>query len=187
MKIMIDAGHGYETIGKQTPDGMKEYAFNRSVADYLKNYLKGYEDTYIYFAHSDQVDVPLIERTNKAKALSVDLYISIHANAAGPGDWHPACGIETYIYSSKPTKALALAQRIQIDLVSVTGLKNRGIKTADFHILRYTKCPSILIECGFMTNRREATLLKSEAYRKTCASSIGTSIVQAFRLDKKKS
>lgn len=185
MKIMIDAGHGYQTHGKQTPDGMKEYIFNRSVAAHLKNYLKGFKDIYVYFAHSDLEDVPLRERTNKANTLTVDLYLSIHANAAGSGDWHAAKGIETYIYLSKPSEALALANCIQLDLVSVTGLKNRGIKTAEFHVLRYTQCPSILIECGFMTNHREAALLKSEIYRKTCANSIGKSIVQFYRMAKK--
>lgn len=185
MKIMIDAGHGYQTLGKQTPDGMKEYIFNRSVAAHLKNYLKGFKDTYVYFAHSDHEDVPLRERANKANTLSVDVYLSIHANAAGSGGWHAAKGIETYIYSSKPREAFALANCIQLDLVSATGLKNRGIKTAEFHVLRYTKCPSLLIECGFMTNHREAALLKSEIYRRTCATSIGTSIVQFYSLTKK--
>ena len=184
MKIMIDAGHGYKTPGKSSPDGLKEYEFNRSVAEYLKDSFTDY-DTDLFFAHSDSYDVPLEERTNRANSLGVKLYISIHANAAGNGDWHKASGIESYIHTSKPAEALSLATKIQGNLISSTGLYDRGIKTADFHVLRETKMTAVLIECGFMTSANDIKLLKSEHYRKQCAQAIAKAIIACYSLRRK--
>ena len=182
MKIVIDAGHGYNTPGKQSPDGMKEYEFNRETAAFTKQYLEKTEDFTVHFVHEDGRDVPLSERIRKAHALGADLYISIHANAAGTGDWHEANGIETYVYSGRPKESLSLAEMVQHDLAKATQLKSRGVKTANFQVLRETKCPAILIECGFMTNQEEAALLKTKAYRKTCGESIAKSILTHYKL-----
>ncbi|AIE61317.1 N-acetylmuramoyl-L-alanine amidase [Bacillus methanolicus] len=184
MKIMLDAGHGYSTEGKRSPDGLREYEFNRAVANYARDLLQDYENVAIYFAHSDQKDVPLQERTDKANKLKVDCYAAIHANANG-NNWNDAGGIETYVHISKPLEATKLAKKIQHNLVVSTGLRDRGVKTADFHVLRETNMTAVLIECGFMTNRQEAKLLRSDTYRKTCAKAIVKSIADHFDLKKK--
>lgn len=185
MIIVLDAGHGYQTAGKQSPDGMREYEFNREVAQYVKDYLANYADTTVHFVHKDTRDVPLKERTMRANALKADLYVSIHANAFGSKGWNEANGIETYVYETKPKKALALAAKVQAALVQSANLKNRGVKTANFQVLRETHCPSILIECGFMTNKREAALLKSTPFRQKCGQAIAKSIIEYFKLQKK--
>lgn len=113
MKIMLDAGHGYNTAGKASPDGMREYEFNRACAAYAKAFLEGYQNVTVYYAHSDQTDVPLQQRTNSANNLKVDFYVSIHANAYGTS-WNNASGIETYVYITKPPVALAAAQKYKI-------------------------------------------------------------------------
>ncbi len=182
MIIILDAGHGYQTAGKQSPDGMREYAFNREVAQYVKDYLSNYLDIKIHFVHEDTRDVPLKERTMRAKALKADLYVSIHANAFGTNGWNEANGIETYVYVTKPKEALALAEKVQSALVQNTSLKNRGVKTANFQVLRETHCPALLIECGFMTNKKEATLLKSTTFRKKCGQAIAKSMIDYYKL-----
>lgn len=185
MIIILDAGHGYQTAGKQSPDGMLEYECNRIVAQYVKEYLANCLDTTVYFVHEDTRDVPLKERTMKANAYKADLYVSIHANAFGSGGWNEANGIETFVYKTKPKEALALAEKVQAALVQSTGLKNRGVKTANFQVLRETTCPSILIECGFMTNKQEAALLKSDSFRKKCGQAIANSIIEFYQLQQK--
>jgi N-acetylmuramoyl-L-alanine amidase len=184
MKIMLDAGHGYNTSGKRSPDGMREYEFNRAAAAYAKAFLEEYQNVTVYFAHSDQTDIPLQTRTNSANSLNVDIYVSIHANAFGTG-WNDAGGIETYVLSTKYPVAYGLAQKVQRQLILETGLKDRGVKTADFHVLRETKMDAILIECGFMTNPEEIKLLRSETYRRTVADAIVKAIAQQFGLVKK--
>ena len=185
MIIILDAGHGYKTPGKQSPNGMHEYEFNREVALFIKDYLTQYHVTSIHFVHDDTRDVPLKERTKTANELQADLYVSIHANAFGSGNWHEASGIETYIYETKPKESLALAEKVQNKLVKSTKCKNRGIKAANFQVLRETKCPAILIECGFMTNKQEAALLKTTSFRKTCGQAIASSIIEHYQLQKK--
>ncbi|OMP68273.1 N-acetylmuramoyl-L-alanine amidase [Domibacillus epiphyticus] len=175
MKIAIDAGHGWNTPGKRSPDGMREYEFNRETALFLRNELAAD----ILFVHHDSRDVPLSERVKKANEADADLFVSIHANAFGEG-WTSAHGIETYVYTSRPPKAMKIAQSVQKELISATGRRDRGVKTADFYVLRKTKMPAILIEAGFMTNREEAALLQSVNYRKTCARAIAAGIHRIF-------
>ncbi|RFU63902.1 N-acetylmuramoyl-L-alanine amidase [Peribacillus glennii] len=176
MKVMLDAGHGYQTPGKRSPDGMKEYDFNRAVAAYAKLFLDKHKGVEVYFSHSDKEDVPLHKRAALANSIGVDIFISIHANAFGDGTWNNACGIETFVHTSKPKQAISLAKKIQSTVTAMTGLPDRGVKTANFQVLRETKCPAVLVECGFMTNRQEAKLLQSNHYRKLCAKAITISI-----------
>ncbi|KKI92829.1 cell wall hydrolase [Bacillus sp. SA1-12] len=186
MKMMIDAGHGYETPGKRSVDGMREYEFNRAVAEEMKDQLALYEGVSVLYSHSDRRDVPLSERTAKANREHVNLFVSIHANAHWNGrEWTSAAGIETYVYLSKPRTAYQLAKNVQACLVKHTYRKDRGVKTANFHVLKETKMTAILVECGFMTNKTEASLLRSAAYRLTCARAIVTGIVTTYNLKKK--
>jgi len=183
MKIMLDAGHGYQTKGKQTVDGMKEYEFNRAVAYFAKQILMKFQEVKVFFPHSDDRDVSLKRRTYIANKLNVDLYVSIHANAYGDGkSWNDANGIETYIHPSRPKEAEELAKLIQRKLVTFTGRKDRGVKTADFHVLRETKMTAVLCECGFMTNQEEAKLLKTEEYQMKCAQAIAQAIIEYYQL-----
>lgn len=184
MKIMLDAGHGFNVPGKRSPDGMQEYEFNRVAASYAKQFLETYQNVTVYFAHSDEKDVPIKERTDSANRINVDAYVSIHANAYGT-TWNDARGIETYVYPTRPSESVELAQKIQNHLILATGLRNRGVKTADFHVLRETNMTAVLIECGFMTNQEEARLLRSDAYRKTCADAIVKGIAEQYNLVKK--
>jgi len=189
MRIVIDAGHSYDTPGKRSPDGsLREYQFNSAVARYVADtLLHGYEGVEILMTHDDRRDVPLKERTDKANAWKADLFVSIHANAAGDGGWNSAQGIETYVYTTRPAAAVKLAEVVQRNLVQTTGRPNRGVKTANFHVLRETKMPAILVECGFMTNREECELLKSDAYRRKCAEAIVAGIVETYGLKPKQS
>lgn len=183
MKIMLGAGHHYSTAGKGFGE-LKEYDFNRAVANYAKGMLLNYEGVTVYFAHSDSRDVPLQERTDNANKLNVDVYVDIHANAYGT-TWNNAEGIETFVYPSKPKEAMSLAAYTQNHLIRETGRRNRGVKTANFHVLRETKMTAILVECGFMTNKEENALLRSEDYRKKCATAIVKGLVDQYKLKKK--
>ena len=187
VKIVLDAGHGYNTPGKRTPDGsMREWQFNSAVASLIESALKNYENVEVLRVddRTGKTDVPLKTRTDKANAWKANVYISIHANAAGSG-WNEANGIETYVYISKPKEAYELAKVVQDKLVKATGRRNRGVKTADFHVLRETKMAAILCECGFMTNKEEASLLKSDSYRQKVANAIVEGLAAFYKLKKK--
>ncbi|WKA55935.1 N-acetylmuramoyl-L-alanine amidase family protein [Planococcus shixiaomingii] len=175
MKIMIDSGHGPETKGKRSPDGrLREFHFNSQVADEAKKQLMACGHTVI-FSHLPDRDVPLHERTALANRLKVDLFVSIHANAWGTA-FNASNGIETFTYLNSPAQTKRLGSFIHQALLLSTGRKDRGQKQADFAVLRDTRMPAVLIECGFMTNLEELALLKSEAYRKRCARAIAFGI-----------
>jgi N-acetylmuramoyl-L-alanine amidase len=186
MKIVLDAGHGHDTPGKRTPDGMREYEFNRMTAHYAKHKLLTYEEVEIVYSHDDLRDVSLSERSNLANRLNAAAFVSIHANAFGTGSWNMVQGIETYVPAVYSPPSNILAAHVHTQLIQVTGRRDRGIKTADFHVLRETKMASILCECGFMTNMEEAQLLKSERYRKMCGEAIAGGVAAYFTLKEKK-
>jgi N-acetylmuramoyl-L-alanine amidase len=174
-KIMIDAGHGPNTAGKRSPDGtLREFSFNSAVADLVKNYLTE-EGFTIIFSHKTQEDVSLEARSKLANSLIVDAFVSIHANAFG-SDWNNANGIETFVYPAASKESLTLATLVQNSLINACNRADRGVKKANYAVLRETRMPAILIECGFMTNREEASLLMKKSYRVQCAKAIAFAI-----------
>ncbi|SDO33233.1 N-acetylmuramoyl-L-alanine amidase [Psychrobacillus sp. OK028] len=176
MKIMLDAGHGPNTIGKRTIDGkMKEFEFNEVVAQLVTNELSTFGITVMH-SHDKKRDVPLNERTKVANNMRVDAFISIHANAFGT-TWNNVSGIETFTYTKPSEQSIILASLIQNALCSITARTNRGVKKADFAVVRDTKMPAVLVECGFMTNKQEAILLQSKDYRMRCAKAIAFAIL----------
>ncbi|QEY22392.1 N-acetylmuramoyl-L-alanine amidase [Psychrobacillus sp. AK 1817] len=175
MRIILDAGHGPETAGKRTPDGkMKEFEFNSAVTRLVKKELDN-TGIVVIFSHSDDVDVPLRERTSLANKLKVQAFISIHANAYG-SNWNEVNGIETYTYLKPSADSILLAKHIQESLCISVERKNRGVKQKNLAVVRDTIMPAVLVECGFMTNKEEARLLQSEEYRLKCAQGIATGI-----------
>lgn len=198
LKIVLDAGHFPNTAGKRTPDdSMREYHFNSRVANILGDMLQEYEGVEILFTHSDDREVPLTERVQKALDWGADVFISIHANAYGAG-WNTVTGIETYTTTVEDIPSTVLAMAIQSQLIEDTDRRDRGVKKADFTVLwggsnvelarryRQTVKARILVEYEFMTNKESAELLKSETYRKQCAKSTLTAFLKVYNLTKKK-
>lgn len=186
MKIMLDAGHGINTPGKRSPDGsLREFEFNSAVAILTKSLLLEYQDVVVIFSHdpTGKIDIPLVDRVAKAKEEKVDAVISIHGNAYGD-DWNEANGIETYISMDHlPFTELQLASHIQNHLIRETGLKNRNVKRGNLYMTKVSNLiPSVLVECGFMTNKEECELLKSNSYREKVAQAIVNGIVEQFKL-----
>lgn len=182
-KVAIDDGHGMETAGKRTPtmpDGtvMKENEFNRRVAQLLAVYLVRCGIDVLMVAPND-VDTPLSVRTDTANKAKANFYISIHANAM-TGSWGTARGIETFHYTKASEGSKRAAEIIHKHLLAGTKLPDRGVKSADFYVLRETSMPSVLVECGFMDNLEEAKLLVTEAYRAECALEIAKGICEYF-------
>lgn len=177
--VIVDAGHGKETLGKRSPNGvLREYAWNRDCAKVLiewVNHIPFFEAYYITPEENEE-DVPLktrVERANNIyKTYSKDynvLLISIHCNAFGDGvTWNKAHGWS--IYTSKGfTESDSIATAIHSAAVAKFGKKNVGSDMSDgdpdfeenFYILRKTICPAVLIEHFFMTNREDYEYLIS--------------------------
>lgn len=186
VKIMLDAGHDINTPGKRALDGsMREFEFNRDTAVKTADMLLAYENVEIIFSHNflDGIDQSLDYRVGLANQLNVDVVLSIHANAGVTS----ARGIETYVHLNAPAQTARLGDIIHTELARVTKEEtlNRGLKRADFQILRDTKMDAVLVECGFMTNAQDLAWLKSEAYRKDVATGLTNGLAIFFGLKKK--
>ena len=186
VKIVLDAGHGSNTPGKRCPDdSMREFEFNNAVVKQAKKLLTAYSDVDVLFTHdvTGKVDVPLETRVTKAVNWGGDCLISVHANAFG-SDWNEAHGFESFVYDSG-SKSLVLQSALHTRLLEATNIKDRGKQTAQFYVLSGKNLPSVLVECGFMTNKVEASFLKSNNYRNKCASAIVEALVAVYKLKKK--
>lgn len=145
-RLCFDYGHGGEDPGA-TYNGRKEsndvLSIGRAVAVEVRRH-----GVVVDEIRTSDATVNLNYRSSFENRNNYDYFISFHRNAFKP---EQARGVETYTYLSASTKAKALAEKIQAGLVSV-GLFNRGVKTANYHVLRETRCPAVLIEIGFIDN-----------------------------------
>jgi len=116
------------------------------------------------------VFIPLPTRVAIANAHPGASFVSIHFNCASRAG---ANGIETYYYRSDSAN---LAQSIHRNVVSGAPSENRGIRRRGFYVLRKTSIPSVLVECGFLTNPTEGSLALSASYRQTLAAQIARGI-----------
>lgn len=185
MLVAVDAGHGHNTAGKRCPDdSMREHDFNGNVATKVCNILNqnGIE-TYRSDDITGETDIPLKTRTDNINSKKANICVSIHANAF-TGEWNDANGIETYIIA-RGGEAEKIAIIVQRKLIETTGRKDRGVKVGNLHMCRETNMPAILCECGFMDNREEAELLKSEEYRQKCAEAIAEGILEYLNINPK--
>lgn len=178
VKIAIDAGHGSNTSGKRTPTGYREHWANVKVASYFAKAMDRCGISYIKTGWNDDnatddVNTSLSTRQKQIKTAKCDYSISFHFNASGNGKtYNTAQGIETLISNKSVGDSLKMANTIHKYLIQGTSQKNRGVKTQSLAMCNCgvmgTKA-SILIECAFMTNQYEESLMKSDSFCNECA------------------
>ncbi|HAF76180.1 MAG TPA: N-acetylmuramoyl-L-alanine amidase [Maribacter sp.] len=162
-RIIIDVGHGGKDAGAIGINGIQEKDVVLSIANAilkLNNDLEKPLD--IYLTRYKDTLISLSDRTKLAKALKADLFVSLHCNHSDNPD---ARGIEVYVakaMSKYSDNATWLAFQLRDDLNKNLGFESRGVKFANFQVLRETVeyCASILLELGFMSNEDEARHLK---------------------------
>ncbi|MBI5230968.1 MAG: N-acetylmuramoyl-L-alanine amidase [Coriobacteriales bacterium] len=111
-------------------------------------------------------------RCDVASSAGVDLFVSIHCNGASSS---AANGTEDWASQGDPL-GRELAGYVQRSVVKATSLRNRGSFTGEFYVLRWSNMPAILVENAFITNPREARLLKSPSFRSRLAGGIANGI-----------
>ncbi len=185
IKIGLDAGHGLNTAGKQTPDGIKEWLINDKVRDKVVSFLSAYDCEFIHTDNNEgNTDESLSIRLEKYINAGVAAFVSIHHNAF-TGDWNGATGVEVYT-DNKPTNAdLRLADCIYGRLVNNTGLKGRGIKKADFKVIKQDQIPAVLCEGGFMDGTNDYKVITSDAGQTAYAKAVAEGLIEFLGLKKK--
>jgi N-acetylmuramoyl-L-alanine amidase len=187
LKLVLDAGHGLNTPGKRTPDGEHEWSFNNKQLLACQNYLSDYEGFDILRVDdpTGKRDVPLSERTDKSNKFGADAYVSFHNNALR-FNWGNHHGMETFSYVGSNPKSEKLQKAIHKHLIKATKNNDRGMKEANFHVLRETKnCAAVLTESFFMDSTHDIKKLRSDAYLKSTGEAIAKGIVECYGLKAK--
>src|SRR5437879_5280097 len=167
--VVIDAGHGGFDRGGIPGQRVAEKTMTLDVAQRLKEVLTAYGYRVVMTRDSDFF-VPLGTRVAIANSYRNAIFVCIHFNAARRGS---ASGIETYFYSSQ---SLPLASAIHYYVAGGAPSSNRGVRRRGFYVLRKTTVPSVLVECGFLTNATEANYAQSAAYRQKLAEEIARGV-----------
>ena len=195
MKILIDPGHGIDTPGKRSPDGLfREYLWNRQVADLiLEGLVSAGVDASLVVTETN--DVSLRNRVNRVNTIcnrlgaSNVLLVSIHANAAGNGSaWMNAKGWSCYTSKGK-TKSDQVAECLYDAFEEE--FQDRKIRKdmsdgdrdweENFYVLQKSKCPAVLLENFFYDNREECAWMLQEETKKRIASAAVKGIIKYIK------
>ncbi len=208
-RIVLDPGHGGHDLGTTGPTGLHEKDLVLDVTLRLGALIEERMGAEVVYTRTEDVFVPLEERTALANRSRADLFLSIHANSsrlravAGPETFYlnltssrddlevaarenAANGqnifelqtlLQKIATQDKVQESSEFASRMQRALhaeaaKSTRALRNRGVKKAPFVVLIGAKMPSILTEIGFLSNAREESLLKRDAYRQRIAEAL---------------
>ena len=186
MRVLIDAGHGIDTLGKRSPDGaFREYLWNREVSELLYGLLEenGYD---VDMVVTETNDIPLktrVRRVNEVCSLlgaKNVLLLSIHSNACGNGEsWMNARG-----WSAYTTKGVTESDKVASCLYDAfeEEFTDRKIRKdlsdgdadweEDFYIIKKASCPAVLLENFFYDNKEECQWLLLEESKKRIAKAI---------------
>lgn len=171
--VILDNGHGINTPGKCSPDkSLKEYKWNREFVDKLIPLLEN-EGYTVFKIVTEDKDISLSERANRANKIITKhgagncVFISVHVNAAGNGNWMNATGWEVYstkgkTNSDKLAECLCnacLEENVKLRKDTSDGDKD---KESNFTVIYKTNCPAVLTENLFMDSKTDLEILKSE-------------------------
>ena len=162
MIIGLDMGHTLSGAGTGASGYVEETVKNREVGNRLMAMLREKGHTVINCT-VDTSSNDLYDRTCKANAQRLDLFVSLHLNAFKTTE-NPM-GVETYIYNGAyngKEANRAKAQAIQSALVQDIGWIDRKVKEANYYVLRETVAPAVLVELGFCDSREDMNKWNTE-------------------------
>jgi len=192
-RVMLDPGHGGKDPGTRgNVLKQEEKTVMLALAKQLQAELvrRGYE---VALTRDSDQTLDLSRRPALAAQWGADVFVSLHANYVGTASVR---GVETFRLTPRGTlssygnntnsatrpgnacdrRNARLAYEVQKALVGATGAPDRGVRQANFQVLREATCPAILVETGFMSNAQEERLLGSAAYRSKIANGIADGI-----------
>jgi N-acetylmuramoyl-L-alanine amidase len=171
--ICIDPGHGGSDSGAVGPTGLTEKSVDLDIALRLKNKLvgSGYK---VIMTRSTDITKSMDERIAFANTGKADIFISVHNNSFVTPS---ANGTETYYCTTSPAPSASLASKLQKRVVEQIKAYDRGVKSANFYVLKNTKMTSALVEGVFISNPAEEQKLKDGGFRDKIATGIFNGIV----------
>lgn len=196
--VVIDPGHGGVDPGTRTARFLEEKRLTLDLGKRLRLKLQACGVKAVLTRDRDAF-VALEERCGIASHEKADLFLSIHLNASRD---LATSGVETYIvpaagypstadaidgrHLARPVPCpgnrndganLILAYYVHRGVLSQTRAEDRGVRRAHFYVIRNAQCPAALVECGFLSNVREAAHLADESYRDQVAEGLARGIL----------
>ncbi|WP_231701808.1 stage II sporulation protein D [Crassaminicella thermophila] len=175
--IVLDPGHGGDnTEDVVGPTGLREKDVNLSISLKLAKLLRD-AGAEVYETRTEDVYVPLSKRADLANKVRPHFFLSIHQNSfANPN----ISGSEIYHYRGDREGEI-LAGFILEELWEELGTIRRGVKTADFYLLREVRCSVLQIETAFITNLEEEKKLRDEKFQYRVAEAIAKGLMKYYR------
>lgn len=159
IKVFIDPGHGGHDPGAIGVNS-KEAENVLKVALSLEKKLSvlGYD---VKLSRRTNVFVSLNDRAKMANDWGADIFLSLHDNSAVN---KTTTGFETFVFngSNVSPNSIKLQQHVHKSIISGIGLRDRGMKRANFAVVRLTNMPAILIEYGFISNLSDEKVIAFE-------------------------
>ncbi|MHC6178484.1 N-acetylmuramoyl-L-alanine amidase family protein [Clostridium sp. JNZ X4-2] len=182
--IVIDPGHG--GIDKGTSYGnMYEKNLTLKIARYAASYLKN-KGSVVFLTRNKDKLLGLDEIGDKANSSYADVFVSIHVNSLNDKGFG---GITTLYYDVngyQKDERIKLARAVEKESVKSDNWENRGIKRQNLAVLRYSKIPGVLVECGFITNSQDRIRLSNEDVLKRLGQNISNGIIDYLNENNKK-
>lgn len=184
--IVIDPGHGGRDPGKVGVNNALEKDVNLAIAMKLKNLLEQ-NDIKVVMTRSEDIGLYSESDSNKKRAdlnarvqairdSNADLAISIHQNSFTE---EYVKGAQVFYHSeSQQGKQLAELLQSQIVKTIADGNHRKAKSNSNYYMLTKTDCPLVIVECGYMSNIREAALLLDDNYQEKMAYAIHLAILR---------
>jgi len=169
--VAIDPGHGGKDPGAIGATGLVEKDVVLDVGLRLREALHRQSVRTVMTRETD-VFVDLADRVAIAMRSGATVFVSVHANATTRGVIR---GVETYYLRPH---SLLLATWVQEELGRSLGIPDRGVRTANFKVLRDSPVPAVLVEVGYLTNVEDEALLRTAAFRQRAAEAIARGVAR---------
>ncbi len=170
--IIIDAGHGGVDHGAKVDE-----LYEKDVVEQISKKIFEKHDpskVEIVLLRDTDNNIELTDRINRINELNPDLVVSLHANFTSMKD---KSGIEAYVSENNSHHQQSIEEaRKLLEAISNENLKSRGVKQANFLILRKSNCPIVLLELGFLSDENDRNYLTSQAGQNEIATNILKSI-----------
>ncbi|CAG9620888.1 N-acetylmuramoyl-L-alanine amidase [Sutcliffiella rhizosphaerae] len=181
VKIFIDPAHGGTDPGA-VGNGLQEKNLNLQIATRVRDMLiNEYNGVTILMSRTGDQTLSLAQRTNAANTWGANFLLSIHINAGG------GTGYEDFIYPGVGAPTTTYQNLIHEEIMKLVNFRNRGKKTANFHMLRESRMPALLTENGFIDNAEDAAKLKTASFIESIARGHVNGIARCFNLPRKTS
>lgn len=174
--VVVDAGHGGTDSGAEGRR-KKEKDINLAISKKLDKVIrKNSKDIKVVMTRRKDEYISLADRAGFANFINANLFISIHSNAS---ERNPnAYGTEVYVHRHSSAKSERLAHIIADKLRTHARRNDKGVKKANFQVLRESTMPCALVEVGFISNREEENFISSKNGVRLIAESIYLAVAE---------